>query len=533
MGRNPVTRNEIAKVLSDLKPRSVREIAEEAGLTPKVVGAALDRMWRAGLVLRTRQPIRERTKIFRGRAGTSENLRSYYLYVLKPEGKERLRIGEHEFVPFSTEYLDVRGGGRISKAKLILEFLRKHRDRAWFSVEIAEALKDKGVKVRDIMPTVRRYQRRGLVFVKGFTTAGGRETPTEYGYVITWLDRDKPIERAIEEALKRYEAALNRKRLESPTVERYNRVRELIITQSKLGHLTDVEYITNQLRCSRYQAQDALKRVQQLFGDIKEVKLFDLYKFYYHESMPEAKLRAAIKMKEQYIRAHGGRKHRYGHNWEAVVEWFVETFTPGARFWEQKHRGEGMDPRRITLYLIKNVGKRRRRAEVDRVWEVREDPFSPPTVNVLSCKAGVVRKQDIEDFFEVLRWSKEFGADTPDGRVIKQGVVGKFAAETFDPREKVKLKDGTEITLSQYASRLGITLIKASDFNEMMRKWGCSPKVNVQKICKWAKNEKEVREILTSIYQNPSRAEEILEKVRERNLPLYQFEKKLEESGKC
>jgi hypothetical protein len=29
----------------------------------------------------------------------------------------------------------------------------------------------------------------------------------------------------------------------------------------------------------------------------------------------------------------------------------------------------------------------------------------------------------MDDFLEVLRWSKVFGVDTPEGREIKQGVV--------------------------------------------------------------------------------------------------------------
>jgi len=65
------------------------------------------------------------------------------------------------------------------------------------------------------------------------------------------------------------------------------------------------------------------------------------------------------------------------------------------------------------LHLIKSVGGRRRAAEVDRVWEVPPSIFAPPITYVLSCKWGVVTKHHIDDFLEVLRWSKEFGVDTP------------------------------------------------------------------------------------------------------------------------
>jgi hypothetical protein len=104
------------------------------------------------------------------------------------------------------------------------------------------------------------------------------------------------------------------------------------------------------------------------------------------------------------------------------------VFTAGARFWTQQHRKGGMDPRRITLHLLKGVGGRRNAAEVDRVWEVNPGVFAPPITYVLSCKWGLVSKRHVDDFLEVLRWSKDFGVDTPDGREIKQGVVGVFAA---------------------------------------------------------------------------------------------------------
>jgi hypothetical protein len=42
-----------------------------------------------------------------------------------------------------------------------------------------------------------------------------------------------------------------------------------------------------------------------------------------------------------------------------------------------------------------------------------------------------------QDFLEVLRWSSDFGVDTPSGREMKQGVVGVFAASAFNPHENV------------------------------------------------------------------------------------------------
>jgi len=194
-------------------------------------------------------------------------------------------------------------------------------------------------------------------------------------------------------------------------------------------------------------------------------------------------------MKKNYIRKMRGAANRIGHNWEAVAEWFIDRTTTGASFWTQSHREGGMDPRRITLHLIKGVGGRRRAAGVDRVWEVTPGVFAPPVTYVLSCKWGLVSRAHVDDFLEVLRWSKGFGVDTPDGHDVKQGVVGVFAASTFNPRETVQLKDGTKISLTQYASRGNLQLITAADFNKMLREKGCPKEATVQKICRASRDE--------------------------------------------
>jgi hypothetical protein len=165
---------------------------------------------------------------------------------------------------------------------------------------------------------------------------------------------------------------------------------------------------------------------------------------------------------------------------------------------------------------------------VDRVWEVTPSPFAPTITYVLSCKWGLVRKYDVDDFLEVLRWSKEFGVDTPEGRRVRQGVVGVFAASAFNPRERVRLKDETEISLPAYAARMNIQLLKALDFNEKLRERECPETITVQRICRLARDEGEVREILEAIWKDPSKGEEVLAEVAERNKDIYEFEKMLE-----
>jgi hypothetical protein len=52
--------------------------------------------------------------------------------------------------------------------------------------------------------------------------------------------------------------------------------------------------------------------------------------------------------------------------------------------------------------------------------------------------------------------------------------------------------------------------------------------VTVQKICKVASDEADVREILDAVWENSGVANTILEKVSEKNKDIYEFEKMLE-----
>ncbi|MHA1840181.1 MAG: hypothetical protein ACTSYO_09550 [Candidatus Ranarchaeia archaeon] len=105
----------------------------------------------------------------RGRGGSSFHNRPYHLYLLRPDDLDEVVVGGRRYVGFSEEYLDPRGGGAsVSKAQLILGFLKEHRDRAWFSREVADGLADRGVRLVDVMSNVRRFERRGLVYVRGY-----------------------------------------------------------------------------------------------------------------------------------------------------------------------------------------------------------------------------------------------------------------------------------------------------------------------------------------------------------------------------
>jgi hypothetical protein len=88
------------------------------------------------LVLRSRMPLREQFHRFRGRAGVSRNLRSYYLYTLKPENVDSFTIEKTEFVSYEAGKQCINNG--VSKANLILRFLSNNAQRAFFTTEIVK-----------------------------------------------------------------------------------------------------------------------------------------------------------------------------------------------------------------------------------------------------------------------------------------------------------------------------------------------------------------------------------------------------------
>ena len=476
------------------------------------------------MVLRTTKPSFEREKILRGRAGIRLNTRGYHSYLLQPEGKDRVETGGVEYVSFSKKHLDVRGGGGKSKAKLILEFLKKNSNQAFFSTDIVKRLSSREVRVSDIMANARRWEHQGLVYIRGYRQ-DDRQTPFKEGYLLTWINQDEDRDEALKGAIERTSKALKNQSPTSPIIHRVHRIRDMIVEATTVRDLVSFDYLERKLECSDDQAEEAVRRALQLYQDIRELKLFSKYRYFYHSSIPEAELKAAVEMKENYVRQTKGRSNRIGHNWEGCVEWFVDKFTTGAKFWSQAHRTDGMDPQRITVHLIRSVGDRKQNAELDRVWEVSPGPLLEPNTYVLECKWGLVSKRDVDDFFNVLRWSKEFGVDTPDGRQAKQGVKGVFAGTAFNPKENVRLKDDKIISLAEYGARMNVQLLKAADLNQRIRHRGVPKDVSVQEICRMGRDEGQVRELLDRVWDDPKSAPELIAKASTSNTDIFEFEK--------
>lgn len=372
-------------------------------------------------------------------------------------------------------------------------------------------MKELKVKPCDIMANVRRFERKGLVYVRGYQTHDGR-SPFRKGFLLTFIDQDKPRDTTVREAFERTDKML----LENPTSntihERVRLIRDQLLTTNELLSLS---YMKNILGCDVDSAKRALRRARQLYSDIEQVKVFDRFTYYYLNSMKPEDLAANIEMKRNYIRVRFGRDNRIGHNWEACAEWFIDKFTEGAEFVSQNHR-KSMDSRRITLHLLKQVGDRKQNAEVDRVWKVTPRLFSPTVTYVLECKWSVVTRKTLDDFLEVLKWSTDFGVDTENGRELKKGVVPVFAAGTYNPKEKVVI-NGQEITLAQYANRMDINLLKPADFNEKLRSHGADKKLTVQKICGVCKDESEIRDALDNVWKRPMKIKEVFLEITFKN----------------
>ena len=523
------TQDKILASLSDGVPWTSKQIAEATGLTRPSVWSALTKSWKLGLVLRSKEPVYISKKEFKGRKGYRRNTRGFYNYIINTTGSDSLTHDGTRFVEYSDDHIDPRGARKGSKSQKIFKYLEENAASAYFSRDVFEALEDHGIKMRDVMSTVRRYDKQ--IYVRGYRS-DDRQTPFREGYLLTWIDQTLPREQAIQEAIERTDKALLDRSSTNPVIERVHAIRDRVIESSKLRELVGVSYLHSELGITEYELETAIGKAKMLYPDILETKLFNAYRYFYHYSLSKEDLNAAILMKENYIRKVKGRANRIGHNWEAIPEWFIDTFTTGAKFWTQDHRGNRMDSRRITIHLIKSVGNRRRNAEVDRVWEVTPGVFADPIIYVLECKWGLVRKRNLNDFFEVLRWSKEFGVDTPKGRQVKQGIIGVFAGSSFDSRDNVKLEDERSLSLPSYAKRMNIQLLKAADFNQKLRERGAPKSVSVQKICRTSKNEKEVRNILSAIWKSPESSEEILSTTMVKNNEVFDFEQMLEETGK-
>ncbi len=73
-----------------------------------------------------------------------------------------------------------------------------------------------------------------------------------------------------------------------------------------------------------------------------------------------------------------------------------------------------------------------------------------------------------------------------------------------------------------------VKFLKAADLNVMLHDRSAEKQVTVQKICTRARNEAEVREALSKVWDQPAIAGDLLNQSAIKNAPLFEFEKALE-----
>ena len=80
----------------------------------------------------TKQPIYEFERRFKARAGISQTTWPYHLCLLRPDRRDYLSLNGRD-VKYAKKHLDLRGGGTLSMAQRIVDFLKGHKDRPFSS----------------------------------------------------------------------------------------------------------------------------------------------------------------------------------------------------------------------------------------------------------------------------------------------------------------------------------------------------------------------------------------------------------------
>ena len=528
MPRKPRSRDAIFALLSDGKPRGVREISVEVGIPVRGVEGVCYREWRDGILLRSSKEVFGRLRQFKGRGGSSTNVRGYYLYLFRVEGQDSVHLDGINFVQYGEEFLSKKMPKGESKSQRILRFLEEHADKAWYTTEIVKELEEYEVTSTNVMPAVRRFEKQGLLFINGYRTDVELK-PFSNGFLVAYLNQKLGRDQARAEALFRTEERFTEDAGSNIIGQRLMAIRDQIVTGTSRRELVGFDYLRNSIKCTGNQLKFAIDKMLKLYPDIIRIEIFG-QPYFYTNKFPAEELEAQKTLKENLIRSKKSRDNRIGHNFESVIEWYVEKQWRGAQFLTQNHRDKTMDPRRVTLHLLRSVGNRRKNAEVDRVWSVRPSPVAPDITYVLQCKYSIVTQKELEDHLMVLKWSQEFGTQSTSERVIKQNVIPVYAGGAFDPTSQIRIGDET-ISLASYAARMNLQLIKSADINEYLHKRGVDTEISLQKVCELSRNEKEAKMILGKIWNQPKKAKEFLMQSLEANKKLYDFEKSLETQG--
>jgi hypothetical protein len=225
----------------------------ETGINYKPVESTLWRLYRNERILRNVHPFRESRLHSRGRGGLVRNLRNYFLYTRRPTGIDELEI---DGLLFCVKQPKPDGQVAASKAKKIRTHLQNNIGAAYFSKELVERL---AVKPSDIMSTVRRLERQGRVFVRGYRE-GDRETPFKQGYLITWVDDTLGRDNGLRNALTATSGRLNDEEDTNPFMMRIRIIRDCVVTAGAQKQIVSKDFLKGKLHCTSYELDTSIRR---------------------------------------------------------------------------------------------------------------------------------------------------------------------------------------------------------------------------------------------------------------------------------
>ena len=230
--------SKVLELLKDGKPRTSRQIIQYLGIKPKNGYELLRYMWKNGLVLRTRKPFFVKNVKSAGRrTGSIVNTKKIHLYVIADD-RDEVVIDNVVFEKYNPE----KHVQKISKSKIIVDFLKKNKDKAFFAREITDALKDKGITNVDVSVTIRRLERKGLILRRGFRTHE-RELPFQKGFIVSWIDQSKNIIKAMEEAEERIRQKITEYGSDNETWIRVNRIYQICKSFARDKQLVSYEFL--------------------------------------------------------------------------------------------------------------------------------------------------------------------------------------------------------------------------------------------------------------------------------------------------
>jgi hypothetical protein len=93
------SRDAVLWALAEKSPLSASEVIKETGLSGSKAYHALDMCWRVGLVLRAEKAIVRGELMRKDRDCVSHHVRSYHMYVARPEGVDSLSVVGIRFMP--------------------------------------------------------------------------------------------------------------------------------------------------------------------------------------------------------------------------------------------------------------------------------------------------------------------------------------------------------------------------------------------------------------------------------------------------